>query len=42
VIQGLNASDADAAVAGLKRIDAGVRTLEAAARAVDAAPITVQ
>jgi hypothetical protein len=42
VIRGLNAMDPDAAVAGLKRINAGTRTLRAAAREVDAAPTTVQ
>lgn len=42
VIHGLNAMDANAAVAGLDRINAGTRTLRAAARAVDAAPTTVQ
>jgi hypothetical protein len=42
VIHGLNAMDANAAGAGLDRINAGTRTLRAAARAVDAAPTTVQ
>jgi len=42
VIHGLNAMDANAAVAGLHRINAGTRTLHAAARAVEAAPTTVQ
>ena len=42
VIHGLNASDTNAAVAGLKRINAGTRTLRAAARAVDVAPTTTQ
>lgn len=42
VINGLNAMDANAAVAGLKRINAGMRTLRAAAREVDATPTTVQ
>jgi hypothetical protein len=42
VVRGLNAMDANAAATGLKRINAGTRTLRAAARAVDAAPTTVQ
>ena len=42
VIRGLNAADPDGAVAGLRQINAGTRTLRTAARLVDAAPTTVQ